>query len=133
MKAWPPSFVAQLHAYLLVEALRRLHDRARHGLILVAGEEVDVVVAKAAKRVDLAVLGKLLGALGESLGVRRPRTGLHALVQRLLGVQQHRRRPEGNQPARLALGAGVRPARDDAGPYDVLGMRHLDLPRHIGA
>src|SRR4030042_1924390 len=53
--------VARRHADLLVEALRRLHDRASHGLILVAGEEVDVVVAKAAERVDLAVLGKLLG------------------------------------------------------------------------
>ena len=123
--------VGRRHARVLEELGGGRDHGARHGLILVAGEEVDVVVGKSCQWVDLAMRGELLGALGERLRVQRSRRGLHALVKRLLSVLQHRRRPEGNLPARLRLSAAVRAAGDNAGALDVFRVGDLNLPRHI--
>ena len=138
MKAWPPSpfdkcHIRVRHARRGVEALRSLDHGTLHGLILVAGEEIDLVVGKAREVVDLAILGKLLGALGKPLGIGRSPRHLHAGVRRLRGVLPHDDRPIGEKLSRRRLGAGERTAGDDARPDDVLRVGKLDLPCHVGA
>ena len=121
------------HAGGFIKALGGLDHGADHGLIFVAREEIDLVVGEAGEIVDLAVLGKLLGALGELAGVRRAPVVLHAGISGLRGVLPHHDGPIGEELAGGGLGTGEGPAGDDAGADDVLGVGDLDLPGHIGA
>ena len=82
--------------------------------------------------VDLAILGKLLGAVGKRLGIGHAPIHLHAGVRGLRGVLPQRSANTG-KAARRGLGAGEGTAGDDAGADDVLGVRQLDLPCHVGA
>ena len=125
--------VAGGDAEFLVEALGRLDHVEFDRVVLVPGIEIDVVLRQLGNRVDCAVIGQFLGARAEPLRVGLAERGLHALIERLRTVLRHGGRPKREDPARGALGAGVRPARDDAGADDVLGVRHLDLSRHVGA
>ena len=112
--------VGLIDAYLLVEALRRLHHREPDRFVLLAGIEIDIVGGEPANRVDGPVLGQFLGALRRPHRVGLAKGRVHALIERLRTVLRHGRRPKREDPARRALGAGVRPAGDDAGADDVL-------------
>ena len=137
-KAWPPSFSMRVilpgsTPDFFVKVRRRLHHRSRDRLILVAGEEIDIVRGEACDGVDGARFGQLLRPLGRGGRVWLAPVGLHAAVKRLRGVLRHGGRPERKGQARTAFGAGIGAARDDAGADDVARMRHLDLHRHESA
>ncbi len=127
------SEVARLDPGRLVEALGRLHNGSRDGLVPVAGEEIDIIRLEPVERVDLAGFGKRGRAARERLSVGRAPIGLHALEGGLTCVLRDRGWPEREDERSGALGAGKGAARDDARADDVLGVRHLELPGHIGA
>ena len=92
-----------------------------------------LVVGKAREVVDLAILGKLFGALGKLFHIGHAPSDLHAGVRRLRGVLPHDDRPIGEKLVRRSLGTGEGATGDDARSDDVFGVSKLDLPCHVGA
>ena len=118
-------------ADLLEKVPRRFHHPPLHGLILVAGEEIDVVARQLRREGRSAVPGKLFCAFCQDLRVGNAQGRLHTFMERLLRVLSHRHGPERNELARLGFGASERTAGDDAGADDLTRMSDFDLTCHV--
>ncbi|MBK7955629.1 MAG: hypothetical protein IPK02_17665 [Candidatus Accumulibacter sp.] len=132
-----------VHAALVgvdVKVENTVHDRVRNDCVILAADQVDLVVLQVGEFVDVS---------GRFLFLRfvegRPRCTFDLL--RVLGCQVRLAVPLGIQPELLAFehdelaalrygvqnapsGTIVRPARDDAGTHDMVRVRHMKLVRH---
>jgi hypothetical protein len=118
------------NAQLRVEVAGGLDDGGHDPLICGAAIEIDAGTGKLGDGIDAADTPGVADAPFERGEVRHPehpQAVQHATLDRRGYLAQHWRAQEG------ILGAGVGPARDDAGADDGARMGNMELARHEGA